>query len=297
MELRQFRYFVAVAEELHFGRAAERLHMAQPPLSRQIRALERELGVALFHRTKRKVELTGPGAVFLAEARGAVEQANHAVSAAQLASRAAHLEVTYTSTAPYAPLFSAVIRKYRKALPAVQLALCEMTTTRQLDALADGQADVSFVRPPLRSPPKSIVVAPLLREPLVVALHEDHPLAKAEVIVPEALADEPLILAPRGIGLYDQIVRLCRRAGFEPNVVQEAQQIQAIIALVSAGLGLTLVPASVRSLVAAGVVYRPLAIESDHAELALAHRRDDASAAAQAFITLALEAANDLRPR
>ncbi len=293
MELRLFRYFLAVAEELHFARAAERLHMAQPPLSRQIRALERELGVVLFHRTKRKVELTGAGMVLLGAARKVLEQVDRAVAIAQQAGRAqiGQLELGYTSTVPYTALFATVIREYRRALPGVHLALCEMTTGRQLKSLLDGRIDVGFVRLPVRDYPKSIELELVMRESFLVVLREDHPLAKAATIEIEALANEPLVLGGIGSGLFNQIDGLCRKAGFQPNVVEEAQQLPAVIALVAAGLGVSIVPKSAKNLAVEGVVYRPLSTGSDHAEVALAYRRNESSSAIHAFIALAVDLA------
>ncbi len=299
MELRLLRYFLAVAEELHFARAAARLHMTQPPLSRQIRALERTLGVALFHRTKRKVVLTEAGMAFISAARKVLEQADSAVIVAQQAERGqiGRLEVTYTSSVPFTRLFSTVIRAYRRTFPGVQLALYEMTTARQLQALADRRIDVGFVRTPIHEQPKEIALVSLLREPLLVALRADHQLAHTEAIAAEQLAEELFILYPRdiGTGLYEQITEICRKAGFAPRVAQEAQQMAAIIALVSAGLGLSIVPTSVRNLAADGVVYRPLSSPFEQAELVLAYRQDENSPVARAFIDLtrALASAHD----
>lgn len=294
MELRLFRYFVAVAEELHFARAAERLHMAQPPLSRQIRALERELGVVLFHRTKRKVELTSAGMVLLGAARKAVEQVDRAVAIAQQAGRGqiGHMALAYTSSVPSTALFPTVIREYRRALPGVQLALCEMTTGRQIKGLLDGRVDIGFVRLPARDCPKSIELALVLRESLLVALRDDHPLANAATIKIDALVKEPLILGGIGAGLFNQIAGLCRKAGFEPHVVEEAQQLAAVIALVAAGLGISIVPKSAKNLTVEGVVYRPLSTRSAHAEVALAYRKNESSSAIHAFVALALDLAH-----
>ncbi len=297
MELRSFRYFLAVAEELHFARAAERLHMAQPPLSRQIRALERELGVVLFHRTKRKVELTGAGMVLLGAARKVLEQADRAVAIAQRAGRGeiGHLDLAYTSTMPYTALFPTVIREYRRALPGVQLGLHEMTTGRQLKGLLDGRVDVGFIRLPVRDCPKSIELTPILREPFLVALRDDHPLAQATAIKIEVLANERLVLGGIGSGLFNQVDGLCRRAGFEPHVVQAAQQLAAVIALVAAGVGISIVPQSAKHLAVEEVVYRPLSTASDQAEVAIACRRNESSSAIHAFVTLTIDLAHASR--
>jgi DNA-binding transcriptional LysR family regulator len=297
MQLRPFRYFLAVAEELHFGRAARRLGMAQPPLSRQIRALERELGVVLFHRTKREVHLTDAGAVFMAEARTAVDQVDRAIARTQQASRISHLEVGYTSTVPYTPVFSAVIREYRRLYPLIDLGLGEMSTARQLEALADGKIDVGFVRSPVPDHPKAITLVPLMRERLFAALREDHPLAGAEAIALDALAGEPLVLTPPGTWLRDHVTAMCREIGVEPRVVQEAQQVTDAIPLVAAGLGMSLVPESACNLAAPGVVFRPLSQTTETAEVALAYRRSEASLPIQTFIALAIDTGNALAQR
>jgi DNA-binding transcriptional LysR family regulator len=295
MQLRPFRYFLAVAEELHFGRAARRLGMAQPPLSRQIRALEQELGVVLFHRTKRDVQLTDAGVVFVAEARTAVERVDRAIARAQQAGRIDRLQIGYTSTVPYTPVFSTVIREYRRLRPGIELGLREMSTPRQLEALADGKIDVAFVRSPIPDHPKSIALAPLMRERLFAALRDDHPLAAAETVAPEALAKEPLILTLPGSWLRDYVTVICREAGSLPHVVQEAQQIADAIPLVAAGLGVSFVPESACNLAAPGVVFRPLSQTSDPAEVALAYRRGEASTPVQAFIALAIDAGDALQ--
>jgi DNA-binding transcriptional LysR family regulator len=289
MHLRSFRYFLAVAEDLHFGRAARRLGIAQPPLSRQIRALEVELGIVLFRRTKRDVQLTDAGVVFLAEARAAVERVDRAIARAQQAGRSEHLEIGYTSTVPYAPVFSTLIREYRRRRPQIQLSLTEMTTPQQLAALADGKLDVAFVRSPIPDHPKSIALAPLMRERLFAALRDDHGLAGGETIALAALAREPFILTPAGTWLRDYLGELCRTLGIEPQIVQESQQIVDAIPLVAAGLGICFVPESACTLAAPGVVFRPLAEGSEAAEIALAYRRGEASTPVQAFIALAVD--------
>lgn len=295
MELRLFRYFLAVAEELHFARAAERLHMAQPPLSRQIRALERELGVVLFHRTKRKVELTGAGMALLGAARKALEQVDRAVAIAQQAGRGqiGQVELAYTNTVPHTGLFTAVIREYRRALPGVHLALREMAAERQLKSLLDGRVDVGLVRLPVREPPKSIELATVLREPFLVALRSDHPLARLAAIRIESLVKEPLVL---GTGLSGQIVGLCRKADFEPHVAEQAEHLAAAIALVAAGLGISIVPKSAENVAVDGVAYRPLSAGPEHAEVALAYRKNEGSSAIQAFVALALDLARAAKP-
>jgi DNA-binding transcriptional LysR family regulator len=290
MELRHLRYFVAVAEELHFGRAAERLHMAQPPLSLQIQALERELGVRLFERTRRRVVLTEAGRLFLAEANATLAQAGRAVTVAQRSARGemGRIEVGFTPGAPFNAFLPTIIRRYRDSFPAVDLVLRELNTSQQITALQEGKLDVGFVRPPLNLSAEDLRLITILHEPLVLALQEEHPLAKQRTIAIADLAGEPFIMYPREVAanLYDLIVALCRKAGFNPRVVQEARQMATIISLVSAGLGVSLVPVSLTQVHMHGVVYRNLPEPPPTLQLALAHRRNDGSATVRELVRL-----------
>jgi DNA-binding transcriptional LysR family regulator len=277
MELRHLRYFVTVAEELHFGRAAARLHVSQPPLSMQIKALEEELGTRLLSRTQRKVELTAAGAVFLKEAREILQRVDQAAAAARRAARgeAGELAVGFVSIADYNVL-PAALSAMRERSPGIALTLHEATTDVQLRELAGERLDVGFVLPPVNDP--RLTLLPLLREPLVAALPQQHPLAAGRGKLPLArLRDAPFILFPRHMapGLYDDIVSFCRQAGFSPRVDQEAIQMQTIVSLVSAGLGVALIPASLRNLGRAGVVYRALREPSPLTQIALAWRTGD----------------------
>lgn len=292
MQLRQLQYFVAVAEELHFARAAERLHMAQPPLSRQISALERDLGVTLFRRSKRRVELTDAGALFLLEARRTLEQADRAALVARRAGRGevGRLEIAYSSSVPFTPLFPQLMKEFHSAYPELELTLGEMTTREQLEALVDGRLDIGFVRPPILYPrPRALALRTLLREPFLVAFHRNHPLAHKSKLTMAALAKERFVMYPAnyGTGFYDQITKLCRNAGFEPIVSQEAKQITAILSLVSAGVGITLIPASMKNIATNDIVYRTIDGAAAEAEVALAYRREDRSNAIKAFVKLA----------
>ncbi len=290
MELRHLHYFVAVAEELHFGRAAERLHIAQPPLSQQIRSLEEELGVQLFYRTKRHVELTEVGQVFLQEARQTLAKAEQAVIAAQRAGRGelGRLVVGFVGSAVY-EILPVTLRNFHERFPDVELHLRELTTAQQVRALRDGRIQIGFVRTLVHD--DTLQTETLFKEPLLVALPEKHLLPGQSKVPVEALAHEHFILAPRhlGTGLYDQIISLCKQAGFSPNVTQEAIQMQTILGLVAAGLGVSLIPASARHLRERGVVYRELQISTVQVEMALAWRKEDISPALQAFISVAKE--------
>ncbi|MHB2019171.1 MAG: LysR family transcriptional regulator [Candidatus Xenobia bacterium] len=287
LQLRHLRYFVTVAEELHFGRAAERLHIAQPPLSQQIRQLEDYLGVRLFERTRRKVELTDAGRIFLDEARRTLSQAQQAVQSAQQAGRGqvGRLEIGFAPSAPF-NILPSILKTYRERFSKVTLVLHEMTTTEQVEGLRHGTIDVGFVRLPVEDDSLATEVA--LREPLVAALPEAHRLAPRSRIQLKQLAAEPFLMFPRqvGPGLYDQILGLCFQAGFSPKVTQEASQMPTIIGLVGAGFGVALVPASVQNIHGSGVVFRPLQ-NSSVVELGIATRREEASAVLRSFLQIA----------
>ena len=288
MELRHLRYFVAVAEELHFGRAAARLHLAQPPLSRQIRQLEDELGVTLFERNKRRVRLTDAGAAFLDEARTVLAHVEQGVQAARRAARGevGKLTVGFVGAASYSVL-PGIVQAFRARYPDVELTLLELTTAEQLAALRAGTIRAGLVRPPVADP--ALAADTVLREPLVVALPATHPLAARRRLAVVALASEPWVLFPRRLAadLHDQITALCKRAGFRPRVAQEAMQMQTVVRLVGAGVGVSLVPRSVRVLHSAGVAYRPLRNGAATVEMAVAWRRDDESALLRQFLGVA----------
>jgi DNA-binding transcriptional LysR family regulator len=293
MELRHLRYFVTVAEEGHITRAAERLGIQQPPLSQQIRALESELQVQLFRRKPRGVELTQAGHVLLAQAQSILQQVEHAVGAARGTARgeAGRVGLGFTSSASFHPLVPRLIRQYREAHPLVALSLEESGTGELVNALREERLDAAFVRSPIGSAP-GIAVHAVLEEAMVAALPAAHALAArgaAKALALEALAVETFILyrRPLGPGLYDAIIAACQRAGFSPTIGQEAPRMLATLSLVAAGLGVTLVPASMRWLRVHGVAYRSLDPAAGLvAPLNLAYRRTESSAAAQRFIAL-----------
>ncbi|MGO9122675.1 MAG: LysR family transcriptional regulator [Desulfomonilaceae bacterium] len=292
MELRHLRYFVAVAEELHFGRAANRVGIAQPPLSKQIRQLEDEIGVKLFKRTKRSVSLTHAGETFLKEAHQALELSERAVRSARRADRGeiGRLVVSFVGSATYSFLPSA-LRSFRTRFPHVELFLRELTTYQQLDGLHRKAVDAGVVRPPIKD--DALFIETLLQEPFIVALPGGHALASRTSIPLQMLAPEGFVMFSRqqGTTFHDQVVSLCHQAGFSPNVVQEAVQIPTVLGLVSAGMGITLVPASIRKLQFAGVLYRDLAQVDRITELAMAYRRDDESPVLSAFLNVTRELA------
>lgn len=290
MELRHLRYFVAVAEELHFGRAAARLHIAQPPLSRQIQLLERELGVSLFIRRHRRIELTTAGLVFLEGARRTLATAEIAGHDAQRAERGeiGRLALGFVGSATYAVL-PALLRAFRMRYPEVELSLQAMTTQEQVAAFQQRRIQVGMLRPPVGE--RMLALRTVAREPLVVALPESHPLARHERVPLETLADEPLILYPRadGPGVHDAIVHLCRQAGFTPRIAQEAGEMQTIAGLVAGGIGVALVIAAIEHLHSWGVTYRPVDGDIPSWELALAWRHDEATTVVRVFLATAHE--------
>ena len=292
-ELRHLRYFVAVAEELHFGRAAARMHISQPPLSMQIRALERAVGAQLLERTQRRVTLTKAGEVFLQEARAILARVQSAVLLAGRAERGevGELVVGFISHANFSVL-PPLLREFRARAPQVRLALRESTTDRQLEDLVDGRLDVGLVLPPVEDP--RLRYRPTFRESLVIALPAGHPLASRKGRVRLAsLAESPFILFPRPLapGLFDDIVSYCRRCGFSPRVEQEAVQMQTIVSLVSAEIGVALIPQSLEHLGRTGVVYKALQEPSPVIEIGLSWRRDDSLPTLAAFLDAALAVA------
>lgn len=300
MELRHLRYFIAVAEELHFTRAAERLHIGQPPLSHAIQVLEADVGARLLDRTKRWVRLTEAGRLFLADARRILAMADQAAETARRAERgeAGELRIGFTYSTPLTPLFAEVINRYRQEFPLVTLTLHEMATLRQLDAIGERTLDLGFVRPPEVPLPPSIKLTSLREDPLVVVLPVGHPLAaKAEIAIRE-LEDESFVMYPpgAGTGIYPQIFRLCRAAGFAPRIGQTAGEASTIIGLVAAGSGITLLPASFDRIRMDGVCYRPITDREATTMLLLAQRGGEHAPLVDAFVALVTDAAKPKSP-
>jgi len=291
IELRQLRYFATVAEELHFGRAARRLHMTQPPLSQTIMALEEMLGAPLFERNRRGVALTAAGEALLPEARRLLEQS---AGLAELVRRAAtgasgRLSLAFVSSADYSVL-PPTLRAYRAEYPQVEITLKEATSDLQLDDLLEGRVDAGLLIPPLPDRARQeLDYLPVLSEPLVLAAPAGLPaLARARAADLRKLAGIPLIIFPRHIspGLYDAILSVFREAGITAEVGQEAIQMQTIVSLVSAGMGIALVPQSVSNLRRPGVEYLPLVQSTPLVETGLAWRCDNASPVLRGFLEL-----------
>lgn len=276
MDLRQLRYFVAVAEELHFGRAAERLHMAQPPLSQAIRQLEARLGVALFQRTTRRVELTDAGRAYLERVRGILAEVEEAADHARRVAAGAvgHLTLGCVGSATYS-LLPTLSRRLAAELPGIDFSFRgEMLAPDQVEALRSGAIDVALLRPPAADP--SLTVHTLRRDRLVAALPAEHPLAARSRVHAADLAGVDLITysAGRHSVMHDVVLGLMRDAGVEPRIRHEVGETSTLITLVAGGLGAAVVPEPVTALALDGVVYRPLVRPTVSIELAVAHRAD-----------------------
>jgi DNA-binding transcriptional LysR family regulator len=279
VEIRHLRYFVAVAEERHFGRAADRLHIAQPPLSQQIRRLEAELGVELLRRTTRRVELTPGGEVLLERARGILAAVDLAAEDCRLAAagEVGRLSVGFTGSTTYA-LLPVVAKALRNGIPRVELALHgEMTTPAQVEGLLDSTLDLGLLRPPVRT--HELKVEVIRSEPLILALPGGHPLAARDEVPLSELAEEPFVVYdPRLRTVLQTIVEeACAEHGFQPRIAQRVTETSTLVSFVAAGVGVSLVPASVSGMSVAGAVYRPLAGEGPRMQIAIASRRDDPS--------------------
>lgn len=276
MDLRRLRYFVAVAEELSFTRAAERLHMAQPPLSTQIRLLEEDLGAELFVRERKRIFLAPAGRELLGRARAILLAAQDAAAAARNASggRLARATLAYTASAMFTERLPAALRRFRTERADCDLVLVEMPSLDQLHALEDRTVDIGVLRRPDLAVPKGVVVRPWYTSPLVAALPKDHPLAARDGIHVADLRDEALITYPRdaGIGLHRPVMRLCAKFGFKPRVVREAREPALMVGLVAAGSGIAIVPYDTCSIRLDGVVYRRVLDPDATSTLFLCHR-------------------------
>jgi DNA-binding transcriptional LysR family regulator len=296
IELRHLRYFVAVAEHGGFRRAAERLHVSQPPLSQQIAQLEQRLGAALLVRSRRGIALTAAGETFLRDARMLLADLDRAVEAARRAGAGTTglVRLGFVGSAAY-PIVPDIVRAFRAAHPEVEVRLRELSTAEQLEALAAGALDVGFARLPLDEP--AVELEPVATEPILAALPEGHPLATRRQVRLHDLATEPFVMFPRAQapGFFDHLVNLVAATGTAPRIVQEAREMQTIMALVASGLGVTLVPASVQALALHGAVYRPLQ-GNPQTELAVLRPRGTPAPAVAAFLAVARQV-SDAHPR
>jgi DNA-binding transcriptional LysR family regulator len=285
MNLRQLRYFLAVADELHFGRAAQKLHMAQPPLSAQIKQLEADLAVLLFERSKRQVRLTAAGKVLQKEAQQVLERLALAQQKTQQAGRGdlGQVTISFVSSAMYSVL-PPWLKQFRQQYPLIELTLQEATGIRQIEGLLSHQLDIGFVRPPVSHP--RIASQTVWREPLLVALPEGHALSNQENVSISELANEGfiLILRPLATDMYDKIISFCAQASFSPKVVQTAAQLQTVLGLVAAQIGVAILPAAAQKLKREGVCYRPFAELTPTVELMMIWRKAENSIILKNFL-------------
>ena len=296
MELRHLRYFLAVAEELHFGRAAARLHISQPPLSQQIRRLEKELQAPLFQRTKRHVELTNAGRVFLGDARALISQAEQAAGNAKRAGRG-EIGQVLVGCDLWADFLNGanIIRLFARRHPDVEVELRDLTATEQISALESGRIHVGILRPPV--PSKALISERLLSENLVVAFPRGHRFKSYGRVFWPALGDEPYVLfSRRRAPAFDAFVaRACHDAGVTLRVKYEVEHPQTILAIVEAGLGISLVPASLQMVRRSAIAYRRLSPAGPALETVIAWRRDSELPLVQAFVKVAREVARSRR--
>lgn len=292
MELRHLRYFVVTAEAQHFTRAAEILGMAQPPLSQQIRQLEQEVGTPLFDRTGRGVVLNDAGRAFLSCAQDILRRAEAAVQTAQRAARGevGELALGFTESASFNGVVTEVIRRYRQQYPDVEMTLSQGDSETLVAQLRDGAIDAAFVRPPFALD-GGLTFTQLTEEPLVVALPLGHALARRKRLAPKDLTQERFILYSRksGYGLSADIMAACRQHGLNPLIGQRAPQLSSAVNLVAAGMGVAVVPASLRPLRPDGVVYRPFTLDWPRAVLGLAVRTDKPGGRIENLLRLARE--------
>jgi DNA-binding transcriptional LysR family regulator len=290
MELRHIRYFIAVAEEQNFTRAAARVGIGQPPLSQQIRDLEDEIGAPLFHRVPHGAELTAAGKAFLQEVRPIAAAAAKAKEAALRAYRgeAGTLSLAYTGSAAFNPVVSGMVRMFRRRWPGIALSLEELNTMRMLQDLREERLDAAFIRPG-DDELEGLRLKRFADEPMLIALPAGHELARHDILPLTALAAEPFVLFPAaaGLSLYHEIVSACRKCGYEPIAGQSAPQVGSVINLVAAELGVSIVPASTAQIRVKGVTYRPIEGVAPVARLALAYRRDGHSSIVGNLLRLA----------
>jgi DNA-binding transcriptional LysR family regulator len=293
MDYRQLRYFIAVAEELSFSRAARRLNISQPPLSIQIKGMEAEVGTALFSRNRRKVELTPAGEVLLENARRAVRQLEHTTEAVRRAGRgeAGTIRLAFTSSVPMREAFARMLRTFRGLYPEVQIELQHMGTGSQFVALADDQIDFGILRPPIALQQKrDIKLMPLWRDRSRLFFPSNAPLARSsapvamgELIDQAFVGVDPLV----NCGMHEHLMTLCGAAGFTPRIGQEARELNTVLGLVSAGLGIAVLPECYTCMAMPGVTSRPIAGVDAESWLMIAMRDRAASPLLQRFVDVA----------
>ena len=289
IELRHLKYFIALAEELHFGRAALRLAIAQPPLSRQIKKLENEIGIQLFNRTKRTVELTEAGKAFLEHVRRSFEEITKGMNIARSVARgeAGNLSIGFVHSAGYTTI-PRIFRLMKTNFPNIRMSLHEMTNTKQLRQLKTNRIDAGLVRTPLDFS-EGLEIQIILKDPLVIVMPAKHRLAEEDAVNIEDLSGEPFIQVHRYVatGYYDQFVHICRQAGFNPMIIQSAESAPTIVNLVATGIGISILPSSISGFSRAEVVYKPIRKPSPSSDLAVVWKKNIKTPALLSFLEIA----------
>jgi DNA-binding transcriptional LysR family regulator len=299
MKLRQLQFFMGVAEELSFSRAATRLHIAQPSLSTQIKALEDEIGARLFERDKRHVSLTPAGRRFQSRVAALLALADSAKAEARSAERGqlGTIDLGYTALSMFSTALPHAIRSFRAREPNVRVTLRELTSLEQLHELGERTLDIGVLRKLDASAPKGITIVEWYRTPLVVAMAKDHMRAASRAVLLSDLKSEPFIMYPRqaGTGIYWQVTDLCTNAGFRPRVVREVLESSTMIGLVAAGVGVAIVPADMNCIQFSGVVYREIADPGAHTSLFIAKREGDRNEHLQSLYRVLRQYARQLK--
>jgi DNA-binding transcriptional LysR family regulator len=291
MNLRHLRYFIAVADELHITRAANRLGIKQPPLSAQIRKLEEEMGATLFRRHSRGVELTAAGKGFLDEARRIIDDLEQATQGAQRRAReeVGRINVGFAGATYFNPAVVSIMREYRTRFPGIMIEPIQLHSVLLMTKLEAGEVDLAFVRTFPGATDKGTVSEVVVDEELVVALPAEHRVSAAKSVPLSALTQEKFVLCPRRLNppLYDQFIGACQRAGFRPNIGSEVPDLLSIIPLVAAAFGVSIVPRSLDQIRLSGVVYRPISGQGLTAPVRLAYRSDRTCQSVRSFVTVA----------
>jgi DNA-binding transcriptional LysR family regulator len=288
MDLKRLKSMTVLAEELHFGRAAERLGIAQPALTQQIQSLERDIGVQLFLRTKRSVRLTISGQVMLSEAVRTLQQAERTILVAKQAGRGqlGHIEIGFVGSAVFSGVLAGAIARYRAVNPLVEFRLNELGILQQLQDVASGQLDVGIIRLPVKSAAPELTISAIYRDPIILAIPARHPLAKLKAVPAGRLRNEQFVAVQiqEGVGFNAQVAELCAVAGLTPQITQRAGQFTALVGMVAGGLGLAFVPSSVKNLKIPDVVYRPVSNSDQKSDLAMVHRKSERAPVLLSFI-------------
>jgi DNA-binding transcriptional LysR family regulator len=301
MKLRQLQFFLTVADELGFSRAAEKLHVAQPSLSMQIKALEEEVGARLFERDKHHVHLTQAGKMFLQHARHILSLSETAKAEARCAEagEVGSIALGHTASSMFSRVLPHAIREFRATHRNVLLSLHELTSLEQLHRLLDRTLDFGVLRKPDVATPLGLEITEWYRTPLLVAIASDHPLARCASLAVGDLKAEPFIMYPReaGTGIYWQVIELCARAGFRPRIMREVLESSTIIGLIAAGVGVAIVPADISCIRFEGVAYKKLRDSQAISSLYIAQRESDSSVHVRALRELLVSAMRSSRKR